>query len=321
METKNKSVTIRRFVAVGLMLLSILMLFWPSVIRINGESDAWGSLTEQMRESGKRQYGFRYANDWRSHQERYSDRRVSESDYREAVEVGRESYDFLLDDSYNASFFRLRSFLPKLIKYSPDSDAQVISVVISAVLNTLFFTILLFALASIPMMLFNKSKVFNILHVVFTFLTASVLLLAGLTGLIAKNIPDTGIEVSPINPGIATFLLPAFSLAALIVYKRVRVKKAAPVSQQPVYAQPPVSQQPVYAQPSTPQPVEDAPRNLWTCTTCGAKNVASARFCETCGAENVPPKAPENGPWTCPVCGAENVASARFCEMCGTKRV
>ena len=190
------SVKIRRYVAIGLILLSILTMFWPSVIRINGNSDAWGSLTADMRASGRELYGYRYANDWKSHLERYSDRRASESEYQEAVEVGRECYDFLLDDGYNASFFRLRSFIPKLMKYSPDSDAQIISVVISAVLNSLFFMILLFALAAIPMMLFNKSKVFSILHVVFTFLAASILLLAGLAGLIAKSIPLTAFAVS-----------------------------------------------------------------------------------------------------------------------------
>src|SRR4029077_2128267 len=46
-----------------------------------------------------------------------------------------------------------------------------------------------------------------------------------------------------------------------------------------------------------------------SCSSCGAANPASARFCMACGT----PLARN-----CPSCGAEAPAQARFCAECGT---
>ena len=46
-----------------------------------------------------------------------------------------------------------------------------------------------------------------------------------------------------------------------------------------------------------------------TCTSCGADQPASDRFCSVCGAAL---------PRVCPACGTESPADAAFCPSCGT---
>lgn len=280
----EKSVRIRRYVAVGLMLLSILMLFWPSIVKINGKSDAFDAYTSRMKALGKADFARQFAQEWKYSFDYIGALEVSEAQMREAEDVGRGFYDFLMKDGYTLSYLKACLFFPKLIRYAHIDAA--IPLVTSILLWLGFSLLLLLAVGAILMMLFNKPKVFNILHVVFSFLIATVFLFLGLCGPI-MTVADSSVKIAPVYPGAAAVLLPLFSLAALIVYKRIRVKKAAPQpAAAPVWQQPVVPQQPTSAAWTAPQPtasMRQQPQNDWFCTACGTRNTADSYYCENCG--------------------------------------
>lgn len=288
MDKNSKSVVIRRYVAIGLTLLTILFLFWPSVIIINRDSDAWEPITKYTRKYNREEYSRLFSDDWAKEYRRHST--VSAEDMKLAKEAGLEVYDLMEDDDYNASIFRLRGFVPKLMRFAGDEDGEILSSAFTIILNSLFFTLIGLAVASALMMLFNQSRVFGILHVVLAFLTAAAFLVLGLSGVIAKNAASSHITISPVYPGAATFLLPAFALAAVIVYKRVKpgkaALKAAVPDPQPVHTQQTFSQQPINPmwnqQPAEAQPQTEA---NWTCPSCNANNPASDGFCSYCGTK------------------------------------
>ena len=63
---------------------------------------------------------------------------------------------------------------------------------------------------------------------------------------------------------------------------------------------------------TTSNKTEDKKEAGITCSSCGAKISASAKFCQECG-QKVAKKA------YCTECGAEVGANAKFCPTCGTK--
>jgi len=67
------------------------------------------------------------------------------------------------------------------------------------------------------------------------------------------------------------------------------------------------------ASSSTPTPEKEKPQAEKTCSQCGAKISAKAKFCPECGA-----KAPSKK--FCSECGAELGGSGKFCPECGAKQ-
>lgn len=71
-------------------------------------------------------------------------------------------------------------------------------------------------------------------------------------------------------------------------------------------------QQPVQRGVSRYAPVRNV--NETVCSSCGAKNPATAKFCGECGAKLEAQKI------ICPNCGAEMKSGAKFCSECGHRR-
>ncbi len=164
----EQPVKIRRFVAIGLVALTILFLFWPSIINLNAKSDAWENATDRMKLLGRSGFADEFARDYVLYRNNsyhsYTDSEVSESEYRDAVNAGRECYDVFMKDG-KLSFLKVCTFTPKMLKYAHIDEAA--PIIAGMLLWMMFAMLLLFAIAAILMMLFNKSKAFNVLLVVF----------------------------------------------------------------------------------------------------------------------------------------------------------
>lgn len=167
------------------------------------------------------------------------------------------------------------------------------------------------------------------MHTVLAFLTVGVFVAYIII------IKDVGISGIDFGPGAAMFLLPIFSLAACILYKRDSSYSGAfPVKQplaentyvpqQPVNRAVYVPQQPVNRAAYVPQQTAapEAPAE-WICVSCNAKNDPSVAFCPYCGAPNPAPaikeEAPTAAPSFCSRCGAKLEPGSAFCSGCGAK--
>lgn len=227
METiqNQKSVQIRRFVAIGLTLLSILFLFWPSAAAIGREARKnaeFGQMVGQTDAEGLASVkGILYKDSGGYNEvEKYPE-------LTEKAERSFLSFFHAIRDG-KLSFFDVRTIAtallgtmadvarvakPKTGSFSGLSPAIPTAAVIAV--NVLFFLMIAFAVGSVLMMLFNRSRVFGVLLTVFAFLFAGIILMFVLA------IPDDhGTKV--FLPGASLFLLPICSLAACIVYKRVK---------------------------------------------------------------------------------------------------
>lgn len=217
METDSSSFGVRRFLAIVAVVLTIVFLFWPSIIRPGFGEDGLRMFygAEQM---SKDEFGDYFAREFAGE--------LSEKDVEKAREVGLVLYDLLTDESYTLSFARLCTFFPRLLKYAAPVDYSY-PIVIGVILNGYFFAILIVAFAAIPMILFNKTKACNIVLVVLTVQMGALFLLLGLLGLFSNFVVSGAGSVS-VSFGAATFLLPASAVASLILYKRVKPEPETP---------------------------------------------------------------------------------------------
>lgn len=189
---------------------------------------------------------------------------------------------------------------------------------LGVLLNVCFFGIIALTVLGVVLMLLNKSKAATGWHTFLSFLTVVVFVIY----IIFAN-ESYGTAV--LGPGAALFLLPIFSLAASILYKKdygysgafpARAEQPQyqqPVPYQPAQYQPTQYQQPQYEQPQYQQPVSSG----WKCPTCETQNSEDARFCNVCGTPQ-PESAPASAAF-CPNCGAVQEPGASFCPNCGTK--
>jgi hypothetical protein len=183
--------------------------------------------------------------------------------------------------------------------------------VLGILLNVCFFGMIVFAALGVLLMLFNRSNAANVAHTCLAFLTVVIFIVYMI---LIKEI--SGMSFSP---GAAMFLLPIFSLAASILYKRdmsysgmFPVKQSAPAGQQPVY-QPYV--QPT-VQPYAPQPEAGG----WICPSCNSQNPENAKFCPGCGTPAPAPEPAFEAPSFCPFCGTKLEPGSAFCPNCGAKQ-
>ena len=198
--------------------------------------------------------------------------------------------------------------------------------IVSIVLNILLYGMLALGALAILMYLLGKNRVFGVLHTILAFLVA----LAFIGIVILANIGaarDSRIEGDILAVGIGSVLMPLFALAACIVYKRDK-KGAAPV-EAPVQTFAPTTapQQPVNPwasapqQPSNPQWGAQQPSNpQW-----GAQQPRQGAWSDVSGWGEQPQSAPQQPQaevptWTCPVCGTKNPTTTAFCPNCGTNQ-
>ena len=235
-EKKNTgALLIRRFIAIGLTALSILFLFFPAVLVMNREE--------------KQIAKFKEAADLVSQQVNMDELQREKEDlaelFKEVLKTsefkGLESSSealrsfkliFLAMRNLNISAFEARTIVveslrlyEKAAKANPnDSEFRDVPIgifpAVRIIVDVLFFGAIVLALASMVMMFFNRSRVFGVLYVILIFL------LTGIMAIVPISFMTNSSSVSPILPGLSLFLLPIFSLAAVIVYKRNKVKKA-----------------------------------------------------------------------------------------------
>ena len=324
----STAVKVRRYVAIGLIALLILFMFVLPIIGINPYSDAFSSSNRyyQYLQSGDKDlFANQYAYEWATRHRSYYDPTLT---IEGAHKLGEQLYDAL--HNKGVSFMKMLTLMPDLMRYEDAPSAA--RVAVAVILYFFFFAILLFAVAAIPMTLFNKSKVFHILLLVFSMIVGMIFLFFGICGPIAVMASEGSLKVSPVNVGAASILIPVLSLAALIVYKRAKKPRPAPVvnnyysqqNYQPQY--PPQNYQPQYPpqnyQPQYPpqnyQP-QYPPQNYQP--QYPPQNYGQP-YPQQDYRQPYPQQEAESEPalWTCQVCGAKNPSTSMFCPNCGTEK-
>ncbi|MBQ1820738.1 MAG: zinc-ribbon domain-containing protein [Clostridia bacterium] len=347
MNSVNNALLIRRFIAIGLVVLSLVCLFWPSVLGLrpgdyrDQSVDAYKEQKKQVREmerdkdEGVEVYesnGFspadakKYVNAYISYLYIAIKPDISFSDLRTMMTASLTRTD--LEDKYG--IYSYESFSEE------QKEDHVISVVFTILINVVFWGMLLFGVGAIVLMVLNKSKVLNVLLAVFAFLAVALAVFM----IIYSNVQTNNVEdasQNPIAPGAGLFLIPIFALAACILYKQDKSYRGAfPARTAPARAdeQPPVNhtwnaapQQPLNPwasapqQPSNPQWGAQQPSNpQW-----GAQQPRQGAWSDVSGWGEQPQSAPQQPQaevptWTCPVCGTKNPTTVEFCPNCGTKQ-
>jgi RNA polymerase subunit RPABC4/transcription elongation factor Spt4 len=179
-------------------------------------------------------------------------------------------------------------------------------------LNICFFGMIVMAVVAIVTLLLGKGKIAKIATILAMVLAILAVILCAVIIIVMKGMTGYGSMIS-FAPGVAMFLLPIFSLAASILYKRdtsysgmFPVKQSAPAGQQPVY------------QPYAPKPEAGG----WICPSCNSQNPENAQFCPNCGTP-APAPAPEPAfetPAFCSNCGTKLEPGSAFCPNCGAKQ-
>lgn len=79
---------------------------------------------------------------------------------------------------------------------------------------------------------------------------------------------------------------------------------------------------PPKVQPDAATPVRNAPRQDWTCPTCGYENFGSRTACRDCQTPVCGPPRPmtRSRDWSCTSCGYKNFGSRRACRDCQAPR-
>ena len=239
------------------------------------------------------------------------------------------TYKFTLSEIRSSS----TDTLEQAIDEFDESTEMKISVILTIFLNVAFFGMIALAGMSIILMLFNRSKAATVLHTILAILTVLVFVAYFAYYLItyAEEMKEYGFK-EIVYPGVAGVLLPLFSLAASILYKRDKSYKGIlpPRAAQPAYAapagQPPVTRFAPASAPVVPPAAPKAPAE-WICPSCTAKNDPTETECPYCGTKNpapVPVPAPEpafEAPSFCTNCGAKQRPGASFCPQCGSKLI
>lgn len=232
---KTGALLIRRFIAIGLTALTILFLFFPAVLVMN-QADKQIADFKEAADHVSQQIS---AEELSKEKDQLSDlfKEVLKSSEFSGLESSQEVLKsfkliFLAMRNLNISAFEARTIVvesmrlyEKAAKANPnDSEFSGVPTglfpAVRIIVNVLFFGTIVLALASMVMMFFNRSRVFGILHVILIFL------LTGIMAIVPISFMTNSSAVSPVLPGLSLFLLPIFSLAAVIVYKRNKVKKA-----------------------------------------------------------------------------------------------
>ncbi len=210
--------------------------------------------------------------------------------------------------------------IDQLFEKFGENTELTINLIMALFTNFAFFGLIALAGMSIILMLFNRSKAATVLHMILAFFTVLVFVAYFVYYLItyAEEMNHYGIK-EIVYPGAAAILLPLFSLAASILYKRDRSYRGALPPRavpQPVNAAVP-QQQAVRTAPVVPEAPE-APA-VWICPGCTAKNDPTETECPYCGTKNPAPVVKQEESLFCMNCGAKLKPGATFCVNCGAK--
>lgn len=234
-----------------------------------------------------------------------------------------EGYGYSESHTEKTTLWEIRSSITEEMEQVLDlfgeSTEGTIAAISAIFINVAFFGMLALAGMAIVLMLFNRSKAATVLHTILAILTvvvyAAYLIYMMIT--LKEEYAEYGIKLT-IYPGVAGILLPLFSLAASILYKRDTSYPGAvmPRAAQPAYANvPPVTRGAFIPQ----QPVKPAAPAEWICPSCTAKNDPSEPVCPYCGTQNPAPVVKREEVLFCTSCGAKQRPGATFCPQCGTK--
>jgi ribosomal protein L40E len=234
-----------------------------------------------------------------------------------------EGYGYSESHTEKTTLWEFRSSITEEMEQMLDlfgeSTEGTITAILAIFINVAFFGMLALAGMAIVLMLFNRSKAATVLHTILAILTvvvyAAYLIYMMIT--LKEEYAEYGIKLT-IYPGVAGILLPLFSLAASILYKRDTSYPGAvmPRAAQPAYANvPPVTRGAFVPQ----QPVKPAAPAEWICPSCTAKNDPSEPVCPYCGTQNPAPVVKREEVLFCTSCGAKQRPGATFCPQCGTK--
>ena len=183
------------------------------------------------------------------------------------------------------------------IRTSPESYRTYFTVefIMAILVNVLFFGLIALAAVSVLLMFFNRSKTATVLHTVLSFVTVLVfvgyLVFSVLTILEESDTASYKVTIT-VYPGVSIILLPLFSLAASILYKKDRSYRGA----LPTFAVQPLPETGKAPEEPAPEPEPvEAPEEpvcchaekpaAPVCTNCGTKLREGVKFCYNCGAK------------------------------------
>lgn len=352
MDKSGKAALIRRFIAIGLTALTLVFLFWPSMM---------GYTNKESRKNAEDNIPIVRStlSDMRSNKDEY----IEDAQEEFGSSDGKALYDAAVayletQTMLDWSFLSMRTATTsqwtvariQIEHYnttldSKDQERYDKNIMYSILMNITFFGILAAGVLAILLYALNKSRAGGIVLAVFTVIGAAVFVafLIYQNGLQSDTLnemrtymgSDYGKNLeNPFGPGPALFLLPAFAIAACIVYQRS--PKPSGASAKPSSASADAFAGDLWGMPpasgaaGTPaaNPTESrradqggaSPRSSLKMSNNWSRPGSVPTGTAAAGAPNrTPARVSVNG-WICPQCESDNPASEEFCPLCGGKK-
>ncbi len=321
-QKSSTSIRIRRFLAIILIMMSFVCLFWPTIINVS-----WDSRDEYVQRAEEYQKEIKD----KSRNDRLVDLKQTFQNTGMSKGDAKKAADSLLTvTEYNTktgfSFWELRTYFSAYMTYlsvmesngkavhsnPSEKDMEQLYFVFGIALNVLFFLLPVLGIGAIVAYFFNRTQAAGYVYAGFALLTAGAL--AALMIILKERDSDLT------APGVALFLLPLLAIASSIVYRRDREVKNVFTK---VETKPNI---PVMIDPSNRSAslsFEEAQRSVssrpslsrikWTCTHCKAENPIDSEYCDYCGS-------PKPAMSVCANCGEQISTDTRFCPYCGAER-
>ncbi len=330
MNTNRTSTLIRRFIAIGLTVFTLVFLFWPSMIRIANKD--YRDMVEGFIPSYRRSL-----EDLRDNKSKYIDQLQHEYGDSEgtalynATVAGLEtsactSWSFLSMRTRTTSSWTSSRIQLEHYGYTIDGESQDAydkNVMYSILMNVTFFAILTSGVLAILLYALNKSRAGGIVLAALAVIGSAVFVFYIFDQNKLYDDALSGAYPDVYGVGPALFLLPIFAIAACIVYQRTPKRAAA--------ADAPSDE--LWGMP--PENAEKAPASApYAPMTQNARQTSAARSGQPLSgswtrpgvtpppapaAPNAPARAAING-WICPHCESDNPADVDYCPLCGSKK-
>ena len=305
----QKSYIVRRLISIILIAFLLVFLFWPSIIRLNGQSDAFDSYYHIYLKYGKANRDL-FA-------EQFAAKEGMGLSHDDAYALGQSFFMVLLQEG--ASFQKVVSLTPDLLRYMNAPSGTV--TFFRTALYILFYGIIALAAAAILMSLFGKSKVFHILLLVISILAGSFFMFMGMLGPGLVQAVANGEGASPVGVGLASILIPVFALAALILYRRPK-KQTSAARDVPEYVRQKATSYPAPGCPQTPADERRSQPSVNPYPPVTGGTLTDSTFTPI-SPDEIPfggDGASSRRNWRCPICGAENPDHITTCPHCGETR-
>ena len=327
-QASSKAIKIRRFVAIILVILSIVCLFWPSIINIRWDSrDEYIHMAEEYEKAIKD----KSRNDQLMElKQDYQGMGLTKGDAKRAADALLTIREYNTETEF--SFWKLRTYFSAYMTYlsvmenngktihadQEENDMETVYTVFGIVLNVLFFLLPVLGIGAIVAFFFNRTQAAGYVYAGFALLTTGTLVTLMIL------LKERGSDLTA--PGVALFLLPLFAIGSGIVYQRDRIvknvfaKKGESPTRAAAASDPWNRSSSLSAAGSfenTQRPVTSrvaAPRIKWTCPHCNSENMNDSAYCDYCGN-------PKPGKFAfCVNCGEQITAGKRFCPYCGAEQ-